>query len=86
MLFRSLAVLVLMLMLGRVARMRQPDRAAALGLVACAAAIAFVEHNGWAAWWTAGLGAAITWMREATRMREAATSRTDTRREMDGPA
>ncbi|MGU3325441.1 O-antigen ligase family protein [Methylobacterium mesophilicum] len=81
-----LAVLVLMLMLGRVARMRQPDRAAALGLVACAAAIAFVEHNGWAAWWTAGLGAAITWMREATRMREAATSHTDTRREMDGPA
>lgn len=81
-----LGALVLMLMLGRVAGMRQPDRAAALGLVAGAAAIAFVEHNGWAAWWTAGLGAAITWMREANWMREAVTSRTDTRREMDGPA
>ncbi|TXM92926.1 O-antigen ligase domain-containing protein, partial [Methylobacterium sp. WL122] len=34
-------------------------------LVAAAAAIAFVEHNTWAAWWTAGLGAAITWLRDA---------------------
>jgi O-antigen ligase len=75
-----LAALVLMLMLGRVAGLSQPDRAAALGLVACAAAIAFVEHNGWAAWWTAGLGAAITWMREAAPPRAA------TRPEMDGPA
>jgi len=58
-----LAALTLMLMLARIARLYQPDRAAALGLVACAVAIAFVEHNGWAAWWTAGLGAAITWMR-----------------------
>ena len=75
-----LGALVLLLMLGRVAALPQPDRAAALGLVACAAAIAFVEHNGWAAWWTAGLGAAITWMREA------ATLRTETRSEMDDPA
>ncbi|MDP4003634.1 O-antigen ligase family protein [Methylobacterium sp. NEAU K] len=75
-----LASLALMLMLARVAPMAQPDRAATLGLVACAAAIAFVEHNGWAAWWTAGLGTAITWMREA------AQPRADTRPEMDGPA
>jgi hypothetical protein len=54
-------------MLARIARLEQPNRAAALGLVAGAAAIAFVEHNGWAAWWTAGLGAAITWMRAAPR-------------------
>ncbi|MCJ2069081.1 O-antigen ligase family protein [Methylobacterium sp. J-030] len=60
-----LAALTLMLLLARIARLEQPDRATALGLVACAAAIAFVEHNGWAAWWTAGLGAAITWMRAA---------------------
>ncbi|MEL6060043.1 MULTISPECIES: O-antigen ligase family protein [unclassified Methylobacterium] len=60
-----LAALTLMLSLARIARLDQPDRATALGLVACAAAIAFVEHNGWAAWWTAGLGAAITWMRAA---------------------
>ena len=75
-----LGTLVLLLVLGRVAGLPQPDRAAALGLVACAAAIAFVEHNGWAAWWTAGLGAAITWMRAAAP-RAAATEP-----EMDGPA
>jgi hypothetical protein len=69
-----------MLMLARVARLDQPDRAAALGLVACAAAIAFVEHNGWAAWWTAGLGAAISWLREATR------PRAETASGKDGPA
>ncbi len=60
-----LATLVLMLMLGRVASLPSSDRAVALGLVGCAAAIAFVEHNGWAGWWTAGLGAAITWARAA---------------------
>lgn len=75
-----LAALTLMLVLARIARLPQPDRAAALGLVACAAAIAFVEHNGWAAWWTAGLGAAITWMRAASPAGEIA------RPEMDGPA
>ncbi|MCJ2015502.1 O-antigen ligase family protein [Methylobacterium sp. J-076] len=60
-----LACLVLMLMLARLGSLPAADFAVALGLVACAAAIAFVEHNGWAAWWTAGLGAAITWAREA---------------------
>ncbi|MCJ2050458.1 O-antigen ligase family protein [Methylobacterium sp. J-070] len=75
-----LATLALMLMLARIARLPQPDRAAALGLVACAAAIACVEHNGWAAWWTAGLGAAITWMRAAP------SAGAIDRSEMDGPA
>jgi O-antigen ligase len=75
-----LASLALMLMLARLARLPQPDRSVALGLVACAAAIAFVEHNGWAAWWTAGLGAAISWMRAASRLGA------DTRPGMDGPA
>ena len=68
-----LASLALLLLLARLAGLAAPDRAVALGLVACAAAIAFGEHNGWAAWWTASLGAAITWMREAAR------SRADTR-------
>ena len=72
-----LAALTLMLMLARIARMDQPDRATALGLVACATAIAFVEHNGWAAWWTAGLGAAISWLREASWPRAETTSRMD---------
>lgn len=39
---------------------------AALGLVAAAAAVAFVEHGAWQAWWTASLGAAITWLRAAS--------------------
>ena len=75
-----LGALTLLLMLAQIARMPQPDRSVALGLVTCAAVIAFVEHNGWAAWWTAGLGAAMSWMRAASR------PRADTRPEMDGPA
>ncbi len=60
-----LLALVLMLGLRAVHALPRPERTAALGLVAAAAAIAFVEHNAWAAWWTAGLGAAITWLRAA---------------------
>ena len=60
-----LATAVLMLMLARLATWPGADRATALALVAAAASIALVEHNTWAAWWTAGLGAAITWLREA---------------------
>ncbi len=69
-----LATLVLVLMLGHLSALATADRAMALGLVGCAAAIAFVEHNAWAAWWTAGLGAAITWAREASRAREAGSA------------
>lgn len=69
-----LAALVLMLMLAQLSKLPAADRAVALGLVACAASIAFVEHNGWAGWWTAGLGAAITWARAArARSRSFAT-------------
>ena len=60
-----LAALVLMLMLGALLGLPPVDLATALGLLATAAAIAFVEHGAWAAWWTAALGAAITWLREA---------------------
>lgn len=60
-----LAALVLMLLLARLSTLPAADLATALGLVACAASIAFVEHNGWAGWWTAGLAAAITWARAA---------------------
>jgi len=65
-----LAGLALMTMLARLSALPDADRAVALGLVACAAAIAFVEHNAWAGWWTAGLGAAITWAREAGLARD----------------
>ena len=60
-----LAAAVLMLMLAPLIAWPAGERATALALVAAAAAIAFVEHNTWAAWWTAGLGAAITWLRDA---------------------
>lgn len=60
-----LLTLVLLLALRAAAGLDRPDRVAALALVTAAAAVAFVEHNAWAAWWTAGLGAAITWLREA---------------------
>lgn len=59
------ATLALMLLLARLSSLPRGDAIVALGLVACAASIAFVEHNGWAGWWTAGLGAAITWARAA---------------------
>ncbi|WP_342149194.1 O-antigen ligase family protein [Methylorubrum sp. SB2] len=39
--------------------------ATALGLLGAAVAIMFVEHGAWQAWWTAGLGAALTWLRTA---------------------
>ncbi|GJD78697.1 hypothetical protein GCM10007886_11720 [Methylobacterium gregans] len=62
-----LLALALFLGLRPVVGLRRPEAVAALGLAAAAAAIAFVEHNAWAAWWTASLGAAITWLREATK-------------------
>ncbi|KQT45635.1 polymerase [Methylobacterium sp. Leaf456] len=39
--------------------------ATALGLLGAAVAIMFVEHGAWQAWWTAGLGAALAWLRTA---------------------
>ena len=60
-----LAAAVSMLMLTPLRALPPGTRATALALVAAAAAIAFVEHNTWAAWWTAGLAAAITWLRDA---------------------
>lgn len=65
-----LLALALFLSLRPVLGLPRAEAAAALGLAAAAAAIAFVEHNAWAAWWTASLGAAITWLREA-RLRAA---------------
>lgn len=65
----ALAGAVLFLMLQCLARLDRPDRVAALGLVAAATAVAFVEHGAWQGWWVAGLGAAIAWLREAARDR-----------------
>ncbi len=45
--------------------------ATALGLLGAAVAIMFVEHGAWQAWWTAGLGAALTWLRAACMARPA---------------
>lgn len=60
-----LAGAALLLALGAVGSLPGATFSVALGLAAAAAAIALVDHNAWAAWWTAGLGAAITWLREA---------------------
>ena len=59
-----LAGAVLMLMLRSLAVLPPGPRAAALALVAAAASVAFVEHGAWQAWWTAGLGVAISWLRQ----------------------
>ena len=59
-----LAGLVLMLMLRALVALPPGPRATALALVAAAAAVAFVEHGAWQAWWTAGLGVAISWLRQ----------------------
>ncbi|GJE56447.1 hypothetical protein EKPJFOCH_2952 [Methylobacterium thuringiense] len=58
-----LAAAVLLLTLRAVAILPKAPFAVALGLIAAAAAIAFVEHGAWQAWWTAALGTAITWLR-----------------------
>ena len=59
-----LAGAVLMLMLRSLAVLPPGPRVAALALVAAAASVAFVEHGAWQAWWTAGLGVAISWLRQ----------------------
>ena len=64
-----LAACVLFLSLREAAVLPRGLRAVALGLVAGAAAIAFVEHGAWQAWWTAALGAAIAWLRAAATVR-----------------
>ena len=43
--------------------------ATALGLLGAAVAVMFVEHGAWQAWWTAGCGAALAWLRTACTAR-----------------
>lgn len=69
-----LAAAILFLTLRAVAALPRALFATALGLLAGAAAIAFVEHGAWQAWWTAGLGTAITWLRAAALARPRARS------------
>lgn len=66
----ALATAVLLLMLRQISEWERRSLAAALAIVAAAAAIAFVEHGAWQPWWTAGLGVAIAWLREAALTRE----------------
>lgn len=58
-----LAGLVLFLTLRAVALLPREPFALSLALIAAAAAVAFVGHGAWQGWWTAALGAAITWLR-----------------------
>ncbi len=71
----ALAAAALFLMLNSVASLPRAELATVLALVAAAAAIAFVEHGAWQAWWVAGLGAAIAWTREGFAQAAAATTR-----------
>lgn len=79
----GLAAAALFLTLRRLSDLGHAPRAVALGLIASAAAIAFVEHGAWQPWWVASLGAAIAWLREgfaqaaaaSTRLRPAALAR-----------
>ncbi len=59
----TLAALVLVLALRAVATWGTTARTTALALFAAAGIVAFVEHGAWQAWWTAGVGAAIAWLR-----------------------
>ncbi|MGE7418585.1 O-antigen ligase family protein [Methylobacterium tarhaniae] len=59
----TLAALVLVLTLRMLLAWKAVARSAALALLAAAGIVAFVEHGAWQAWWTAGLGAAIAWLR-----------------------
>lgn len=71
----ALAAAVLLLTLNSLAGLPQAGFAAALGLIAGASAIAFVEHGAWQPWWVASLGAAIAWTREGFAQAAAATTR-----------
>jgi O-antigen ligase len=66
-----LAALVAFLALRAVAALPRLLFAAALGLLGAAVAVMFVEHGAWQGWWTAGCGAAITWLRAAACARPA---------------
>ncbi len=61
----ALAALVAFLALRAAAALPRLLFATALGLLGAAVAVMFVEHGAWQGWWTAGLGAAITWLRAA---------------------
>ncbi|BAU91012.1 O-antigen polymerase [Methylorubrum populi] len=67
----ALAALVAFLALRAAAALPRLLFAAALGLLGAAVAVMFVEHGAWQGWWTAGCGAAITWLRAAACARPA---------------
>ncbi|WP_152277677.1 O-antigen ligase family protein [Methylorubrum populi] len=70
----GLAALVAFLALRAAAALPRLLFATALGLTGAAVAVMFVEHGAWQGWWTAGCGAAITWLRAAACARPAGES------------
>ncbi|TNC15384.1 O-antigen ligase family protein [Methylobacterium terricola] len=64
----GLAALVLVLTLRALGAWPGLARSTALALLAAAGVVAFVEHGAWQAWWTAGVGAAIAWLRTLARV------------------
>ncbi|GJD64244.1 O-antigen ligase family protein [Methylobacterium frigidaeris] len=69
----TLAALVLVLTLRALSAWATLARSTALALLAAAGIVAFVEHGAWQAWWTAGVGAAIAWLRALRYQIEALT-------------
>ncbi|MBB2963616.1 O-antigen ligase [Methylobacterium sp. R2-1] len=67
----GLAALVAFLALRAASALPRLLFATALGLLGAAVAVMFVEHGAWQGWWTAGCGAAITWLRAAACARPA---------------
>ncbi|WP_245447610.1 O-antigen ligase family protein [Methylobacterium sp. 17Sr1-1] len=70
----TLAALVLVLTLRALAAWTGLARGTALALLAAAGIVAFVEHGAWQAWWTAGVGAAIAWLRAVNYQIQALTT------------
>ena len=66
-----LGALVAFLALRAAAALPRGLFAVALGLLGAAVAVMFVEHGAWQAWWTAGCGAALAWLRLAVTARPA---------------
>ena len=60
----GLMAALLFLALRAIAALPRLQAVTALGVLGAATAVAFVEHGAWQGWWVAGLGGAVTWLRD----------------------
>ena len=61
----ALAIVVVVLLLWRIARLPGEMPAVSLALLAAVTAVSLVGHGAWQAWWPAAIAAAIVWLRAA---------------------